>query len=290
MSTLFDLFQKTYGHEITPRVRRDYKRMFNTLDDYFGHMEVTAVKPKHVAAFINEPGYGKVHRNRHVMILNMVFLRAMGNWCIDFDLQNPCPPVRRHPTKPRTRYVTDEEFNAMRATCPPAVQIAMDLALLTGQRQGDIVDMKWAQVHFVEPYDLLDEQGQFVMKCYGTLDVDQGKSMGERKIALYISEALYTVLMRAKMMEPTFPHVHVIRTQRGYGYTHDGFRAIWQQYMRPWREAHPEVTSWRFHDIRAKCVSDTKDLQQASHRAGHADPRITSRVYDRNRRKVMPLR
>jgi integrase len=276
MSDLFDLFQKTYGHEVTTRVRRDYRRMFNTLDDYFGHMEISAVKPKHVAAFINEPGYGKVHRNRHVMILNMVFLRAMGNWCIDFDLTNPCIPVRRHPTKARTRYVTDAEFAEMRAMCPPSVQIAMDLALLIGQRQGDIIALRWDHVFMEGPRESWE------------IWIDQGKT--GKRLAIGISPAVEAVLMRAKLLEPQLPRMYVVHTKFGRRYTGDGFRALWQVYMRMWRANHPGEAWFTFHDLRAKCVSDNKSLAAASLLAGHRNQTITGSVYDRNRRRVEPLR
>jgi integrase len=276
MSELFDLFQKTYGHEVTPRVRRDYKNMFLILDDAFGHREVTAVRPRHVAEFINEPDVGKVHRNRMVMLLNMVFLRAMGSWCIDFDLVNPCIPVRRHPTKPRTRYVTDEEFAAFRVTVPATVQVAMDLAVIIGQRQSDITQMKWDQVHMEGPRETWE------------IWIDQGKT--GKRLAIGITPAVEAVLARAKLLEPQLPRVYVIRNQFGRAYTPDGFRALWQSYMRPWRKAHPGVTGWTFHDLRAKCVSDNKSLAAASLLAGHRNQTITGSVYDRNRRRVEPLR
>jgi integrase len=168
--------------------------------------------------------------------------------------------------------VTDEEFAGFRATCPPSIQIAMDLALLTGQRQGDILALRWDHIHA------------------DGIHIDQGKSGGERKLAIAISPAVEAVLARARALTPQLPREYVVHTMFGRRYTGDGFRALWQVYMRAWRKAHPDEARWVFHDLRAKCVSDTKNLQDASLRAGHADPRITARVYDRNRRRVAPLR
>ena len=271
MSDLFNLYERECLPELTLRVQRDYRHMLRHLDDVFGYLEPQQVKPRHVVDFLNVKT-GKVHRNRMVMVLSSIFKRAMGSWCIELDLVNPCVVARRHPTKPRTRYVTDEEFQGFRATAPASVQIAMDLALLTGQRQGDILALRWDQIHD------------------GEIWIDQGKSGGERKLAIVISPALEAVLTRARALEPQLPREYVVHTMFGRRYTGDGFRALWQVYMCAWRKAHPNDSRWVFHDIRAKCVSDTTSLQDASLRAGHADPRITSRVYDRNRRRVEALR
>ena len=269
MSELFDLYERECLPELTPRVRADYRRMLRTLDDTFGYLEPQLLKPRHVVDFLAVKN-GKVHRNRHVMLLSSIFKRARGSWCVDMDLDDPCNPCRRHPTKPRTRYVSDEEFNGFRANVPPSIQIAMDLALLTGQRQGDILALRWDHIH---------DDGIYI---------DQGKSGGERKLAIAISPAVEAVLGRARALHPQLPREYVVHTMYGRRYTGDGFRALWQIYMREWRKSHPD--RWTFHDLRAKCVSDTGSLQDASLRAGHADPRITSRVYDRNRRRVEPLR
>lgn len=45
-----------------------------------------------------------------------------------------------------------------------------------------------------------------------------------------------------------------------------------------------------FHDLRAKCASDKKNLQSASELLGHTDQAMTRRVYKRNIQFVEPLR
>jgi integrase len=47
---------------------------------------------------------------------------------------------------------------------------------------------------------------------------------------------------------------------------------------------------YHFHDIRAKSISDNGNLDAAYLLAGHIDIKMTRRVYDRNRRRVEPLR
>ena len=44
------------------------------------------------------------------------------------------------------------------------------------------------------------------------------------------------------------------------------------------------------HDLRAKCASDAESLGRAQQLLGHADSRITERVYRRKPEIVRPLR
>jgi integrase len=210
-----------------------------------------------------------------VTILSTVFKKAMGRWCLDLSLTNPCTVIEKWKTHPRKRYVTDDEFNRFRATTRPQVQIAMDLALLIGQRQGDIIGMKWSQV-----------KTENIPREKWHIEIDQGKT--GKKLAILISPAVESVLDRAWLMEPHWPREYVLRTKHGKRYTEDGFRAMWQRYCREWeRLGNPR---FHFHDIRAKCISDNKSLEGAYLLAGHIDMSMTRGVYDRNRRVVQPLR
>lgn len=280
MNDLFDRYVKEYVPRACPRTQRDYLGIVNgTLRPIFGHMLPQDIKPRHIVEFL-DVDKGRIHRNRMVMILARVFYLAIGKWCIDDDLRNPCVKVEKWPVKPRTRYVSDAEFNACRALACPQVQIAMDLALLTGQRQSDIVGLTWKQVKTVG-----------VPRKDWRIEIDQGKT--GKKLAIMISPAIEQVLRRARVMEPSWPHVYVIRTNPRYGskgdrYTPDGFRALWQRTMKAYIKSGGE--NFHFHDIRAKSISDNANLDSAYLLAGHIDIKMTRRVYDRNRRRVEPLR
>lgn len=278
--TLDDLFDRYCAEcipDLSPRTQRDYRSIVDILRKNFGHYEPKALKPRQIVAFLDVPK-GRIHRNRMVTILSTVYHKAIGKWCVDDELVNPCTAVERWPTKPRDRYVTDEEFHAIRAVACPQVQIAMDLALLTGQRQGDIVGLTWKQVKTIG-----------VPRADWRIEIDQGKT--GKKLAIMISPALEAVLKRARMMEPMWPRTHVIRTRHGLRYSDDGFRALWQRTIRSYEKLTGQKTNRaHFHDLRAKSISDNESLDDAYLLAGHIDIKMTRRVYDRNRRKVQPLR
>lgn len=288
MNELFDRYVAECMDELMPRTKRDYLGILVSLRSQFGHMDPHDIKPRHVAAFLNVKK-GRVHRNRMVMLLSMIFYKAIGKWCISDELHNPCQSVERWPTRPRDRYVTDEEFNKCRAIACPQVQIAMDLALLTGQRQSDIVGLKWKQIKAIG-----------VPRADWRIEITQGKT--GKKLAIMISPAIETVLKRAKLMPPEYPREYVIRTNRRVGdcyknrnwektgqpYTSDGFRALWQRTQKKYMSLGN--AGWHFHDIRAKSISDNKNLDAAYLLAGHMDVKMTRRVYDRAMRRVEPLR
>lgn len=274
MNGLFDLYEKECIPQLQPRSQRDYRGILVILRQTFGHMEPREVKPRHVYEFINVDK-GRIHRNRMVTILSTVFHKAMGRWCLDDDLTNPCTPVERWPTKARTRYVTTDEYDRFRAICCPQVQIAMDLAVITGQRQGDLVNLTWKQIKAI---GLPREQWH--------IEVDQSKT--GKQLGILISPALEVVLKRAKLMLPHWPRENVLRTKWGKKYTEDGFRAMWQRYQRLWEKAgNPR---FHFHDLRAKAGSDSPSVEHAFALLGHLDIKMTKRVYERGRRMVEPSR
>jgi integrase len=54
---------------------------------------------------------------------------------------NPVRTLERMPIRRRTRYVTDAEYAAVYALACERIQIAMELALDTGQRRGDLLNL-----------------------------------------------------------------------------------------------------------------------------------------------------
>ena len=265
VAEMLDKYIEECGPEMAPRTLKDYKAMLPRLKEAFGDKDVDAVEPRDVGQFLNVR-QGKISANRHIVILSAAYSQAVGRWWL--AKSNPCLRVLRNPSKPRTRYITDKEYDAFRARLPAMYQIAMDLALLTGQRQGDLLALKWKDV---DGYDKL-------------VYFEQAKT--GKRLAIRVTPALEAVLVRAKAHEPHWPKSWVIHD--GTPFSPEGFRACWQRYMRAWREEGNEP--FHFHDIRAKSASDSSTLDKAYERLGHTSPAMTRRVYDRGTRVVDPLR
>lgn len=270
--TLADCLDR-YQREIVPTMRaatqKDYARLIRHLKATFGHMIPQDLQPRDVGRYLAVEK-GKVHRNKLVSLLSTVYNKAIGKWFIEGVTVNPCVNVERNETKKRDRYITDEEYRIVWTEMPPRVRIAMDLALLTGQRQGDILGLPWEHV---------SETGIYFQ---------QGKT--GKKLEVQISPALQEVLDRAKFLTPQLPRVYVVKSRKGKPYASSGFRAVWQRHMRKLIKSGAIKTRMTFHDIRAKTVSDSKSLNEAMERAGHTNMAMTRGTYDRATRKVTPLK
>lgn len=278
LNDAFNRYEREVVPQLEPRTQRDYRRHLLVLRKTFGHMNPNDVLPKHIGQFLDVTK-GKITRNRQVAVLSAVFTKMVGRWYVAD--RNPCANVERNPSKPRDRNVTDAEFNAVRAIANPRVQVAMDLALLTGQRQGDLLKLKWSQV---TPEGITFRQGK------------TGK-----RLMVEMSPALEAVLQRAKKMLPHLPREYVLRRRDGLPYTEHGFRAIWQRVMRvaskgvkrrngEWKRPPVITERFTFHDLRGKSGTDATSLQDAYERLGHTSISMTRRVYDRGVRKVKPLK
>ena len=72
----------------------------------------------------------------------------------------------------------------------------------------------------------------------------------------------------------------------GKAFSETGFNSAWQRATRAAGFGKHEL---HFHDLKAKAVSDSPNLEDAIDRGGHMDPRTTQRVYRRKPSEIVPL-
>jgi integrase len=265
---MLDRYFRDVVPNFKPRTQKDYAWIIGRLNSMpIADMHVDAVKPKDIG-FLLDVEKGKQSRNRMVAVLSAAYSKAVGRWFV--AEKNPCLSVQRNESKPRTRYVTDEEFKIIYDLVPRPLQIAMELALLTYQRQGDLLTLTWENVQ---------EHGIFFQ---------QGKT--GKKLLVKFTPALEEVLDRARKLLPEIPRKYVIRRRNGTPYTSSGFKAIWIRKMREAHKAGLIKEKFTFHDLRAKACTDTGDVARASRSAGHNNIGITQSVYIRGVQEVQALR
>jgi integrase len=264
VNDILDRFEAEYiPNELSERTQRDYKRHVRDLRRWFGTSIADEMKPRDFAEFMNVRK-GRIQRNKQLAVLSCAFTQAVGVWYL-ID-RNVCRDVKRHRSRPRDREVTDEEFTEFMATVPPRMKLAMQLSVLTGQRQGDILSLKWAQVD--------REQGKIRFR--------QAKT--GKRLAVRITPVLNTLLAKCEFMAPEGEHV--VRRRDGQRYTSDGFRAIWQRAQRRWAKAGHE--RFTYHDLRARAAAKCGSVEDAMLLLGHQNISMTRRVYDRAERVVDP--
>jgi integrase len=265
LNDCFDRYERDVIPTLQPRTQKDYRRHLLILRKEFGHRHPDDMEAKDIGLFL-AVSKGKIQRNRVVAVLSAVYTNAVGRWFV--AKHNPCMKVVRNESKPRDRQVLDHEYAGMYACAGPRLRVAMDLALLTGQRQGDLLKMKWKDV---------TPEG-WTMR--------QGKT--GKRLMITMSPALQEVLERARAFLPHLPREYVLRNRKGKPYTENGFRAIWQAAMRRYVKKGGE--RFTFHDLRGKSATDASSLNDAYERLGHTNIAMTRGVYDRGVRKVSPLR
>ncbi len=258
-----------YRAQVLPRkaakTQAEQGRQLTRLADVFGELEPQQITSRHVARYLSTTAAANrsVSGNREIALLSDVFAHAILWELVD---RNPCTGVRRNKEQPRSRAITDAEFRAVRALAPSAVAMAMDLALMTGQRIGDLLRARWSHI---TPDGVAFKQGK------------TGK-----QLLVQITPALGALLerckARARALRVTALDPPLIVATGGSHYSSSGFSTAWQLLMRKCVAAG--VQRFTFHDIR----SLSADKHATGEHLGHSNPATTRRIYNRRPRRVTP--
>lgn len=277
VSHILERFQREYvPRELAPRTQRDYGRHIRKLHQVFGDRIAVDLKPKDFGPFLQVQGRGRIQRVRQLAVLSAAFTQAVSYWFL-LD-HNVLRDVKRPKSRPRDRLILDEEFTAVRAFASPRLKLAMDLALITGQRQGDILAFRWSDVADIP---VAEQRDGITME----LTVQQSKT--GKRIGIGITPDLERVLDRCWLLKNRAEYVLCRRD--GNRYTSEGFRAMWQRMMR--RACRRKVIAERFtfHDLRALCATKQKTPEAAMRLLGHSNISMTLRVYRRGIERVSAL-
>lgn len=249
-----------------PKTQKEYGRALDKLGKVFGHVAPQSLTDAHVGTYLDSHPK-PVSANREVAVLSAVFTK-MRRWGL-YRGPNPCQKVERNAEKPRELYVTDEMFLKVYEPAPLLVQVMMGLALLTGQREGDLVRIRRAD---------LGKDG---------ITFTQGKT-GKKLLVRWTDALAFVVEQAAGLPRAGVVSTFLVSQPSGQPYTANGFRNAWKRYMRGLVAAGTIAAAerFRFHDLRAKAGSDAKDGRLL----GHADPRMLRRVYMRKPEAVDPVR
>jgi integrase len=139
---------------------------------------------------------------------------------------NPCERGGRLYAADRAdRVWTDDDVQRLLAAARPEMELALMLALWTGQRQGDLLALAWSA------YD-------------GThLRLRQSKTGAP--VMVRVGEPLRALLDRAEKRSPL-----ILTNRYGVPWTSDGFRASWRKLC-----AKAGIVGLTFHDLRGSAVT-----------------------------------
>jgi integrase len=265
MNGVFDRFALEVIPTKASRTQLDYRKQLPLLRAVFGEVPPREITATHVFEYRNTRGQQSVvQANREKSLLSSIMTKAVEWGAVS---QNPCKQVPRLAERKRERYIGDQEYSNVFVLATPMMQIAMDLALLTSLRQGDLLSLERRH---------LTEDG---------IDIVTAKT--NKRLIIEWSTELRSVVDRAFGISPRVRQF-VICNLQGKRYTSDGFRTMWDRLMRKAAESGAIAERFTFHDIRAKSLSDDSAVA-ATLRSGHSDPKITNDIYRRKPTRAKPL-
>lgn len=265
IADILDRYQAECLPLLASRTRKDYVRHLATLRKVFGQAVADDLEPKDFAPFLNNGGRvrGRIQKVRQLAVLSAAFTQAVSFWFI--MKRNPLRDVKRPKSKPRDRLIEDWEFNGCMALAPLRVKLMMRLALKIGQRQGDLLNLRWAEIRNNEIHIYQTKTG--------------------KRLAIGIDAELQTLLDECRALPRS--DEYVITRRCGGRYTSEGFRALWQRTMRKWMRGGG--VNFHFHDIRALCATKCPTPEYAMRLLGHTTLAMTMRVYRRGVERVQAL-
>ncbi|KKI42927.1 tyrosine-type recombinase/integrase [Hafnia alvei] len=248
--------------ELATETQKDYRKYAVKVLAVFGTMQPDNIRPEHIRKYMDKRGVkSRIQANREKAFISRVF-----RWGYERGMvkMNPCKGVKQFKESARTRYITNNEYDALYSVAPPVVKVAMELAYLCCARQADVLSMKTSQ--------LIDEG---ILIQQSKTGVAQIKGWGSR---LRAAVNMATLLPLNSGMSSIF----VVHQPSGAGYTRDGFNSRWMKAKKEAKEKYPELNfDFTFHDLKAKGISDLSgSLYDKQAISGHKNASQTAR-YDR---------
>lgn len=188
------------------------------------------VKPVHVAQVLDHhratPSMANVMRN----VLKQCFAYAVRTGLAE---TNPVRDIAPFKEKKRGRYLTGAEFAAIRAKATPTLAAIMDVCYITGQRIGDVLKIRHADI---------DERGLFF----------QQQKTGNR-LRIEMTDDLRAAIDAARALHPRLRGLTLFHTRQGKPFSYSTVRTLWQR-----ATTAAGVADAHLHDLRAKAATDAR--------------------------------
>lgn len=274
----FEVLVNRYLKEVSPSKRSHGSDLTNSRKprEFFGQQKIDTIKPKDVYAFIDwrkrqtrelkrelKPGDPEPEKksisgstvNREKALISHAFKYAIRWGYVD---TNPCVGVEGYGESSRERYITEEEFQAIKDIALSNEYSAhladiMDCLYYTGQRCGRIFTLKWSQI------DLKARKITFPI-------LSKNKKVPDE---IWISQPLLELLFRLKAQRSLSKVVGSYVFQKPNGTRYGSIKTTWNKCC-----AKANVADARIHDIRHKALTDLGKkgytIQQVAQVAGHS--------------------
>lgn len=246
--------------EISTQVR--YEVSLKNLNRHFNNFTLADVTPKTISAYMQsrkEKGAAIATVNREFAMLSKAFNLAMKQW--EWCSDNPCSRIQKEPENNRIdRWLTPEEeqrlLNGSKGYLNGQLLEVVILALNTGMRQGEILNLKWQDI------DLFRK----------IVAVKKTKNKDPKVIPLNQS-AHEVLLKKSKVVNISG---YVFATQHSTKIMRSNLQ---REFYNALKKAN--IVNFRFHDLRhtfaTRLVQCGVDLYSVAKLLGHRDITTTQR-------------
>jgi integrase len=262
--TIGDVIDR-YRSEVLPlkrsaQTQKNQAKELERLKAVFGDLRPDQLTPQHCYRYLDtrrrtkDSKPARTTARHEVVLLGHVLSKAI-RWGLAST--NPVRGLDFGERAGKRARVPMEQVELVRAVASERLKVAIDLAVSTGQRRGDLLTLQRSQ--------LTDDGILF----------RQSKTGAE--VLIEWSDDLRSIVERAKKVAPQIPGDYLIRTRRGKPYSACGFSAIWQRLM----TKHVKAGGMRFsfHDLRSVSADGASTVEEAQARLGHTSSATTQRHY-----------
>ncbi|WP_342221640.1 tyrosine-type recombinase/integrase [Candidatus Fukatsuia endosymbiont of Tuberolachnus salignus] len=141
--------EKLHQCGLRPKTIQDYQKRLAPVAHAFPDRILSTLTTKEIAIFLNS--YTEQGKNASAKLIRSVLIDMFNEAIAEGHLEaNPVEATRNPRVQVRRERLSLEAFLVIREVAnqrPPWVGLSMDLALLTGQRMGDIRQMQWKDIH-----------------------------------------------------------------------------------------------------------------------------------------------
>lgn len=216
--------------EVAEATQKSYRHAVKVISKAFAEFEPHEVTARDVMTFMHhfrkKPASANLYRNALMGAFDMAFMEQLVE-------RNVVRDVKPFKTATRDRYLSDAEFNAIRAKASPTLKVIMDLCYLTGQRISDVLAIKYV--------DLTDDGIQF----------KQHKT--KHRMVVAWSPELRKTVADAKALHKCLRGLTLIHSRKGTPLTYSTVRTLWDR-----ARSAAGINDATIHDMRAKAATDAE--------------------------------
>jgi integrase len=213
--------------QLAEATKKSYRLYLKLIETDFGDMPITALADGRVRGEFKEWRDKMAATPRKADLAWTVLARLM-SFAKDRGVieANPCERGGRlHSGSRADRIWSDEQLAGVAAAAPDYLKLAVTLAIWTGQRQGDLLRLRWSD--------------------YDGSKIALVQSKGGRRVVIPVAKALKANLDNTKRKGPL-----ILTNLSGKPWTSDGFRTSWGKLC-----TKAGINGLTFHDLRGTAVT-----------------------------------